>query len=365
MMKILCVIDSLGPGGAQRQITELATGFKERGHQVEFLVYHDIPFFKHKLDKAGISITLIKEASYVKRLLIMRKIIRKGMFNSVLSFLEAPNFISELAGFPNRKWKLVAGERNADPGIMKSTKLKFYRWLHLFTDSVVSNSNKNIEYVLKVNPILSGSKCKVIYNIVDFNYWSPRAGYIFKKNNKLKLVISARHHYQKNLKGLVDALLLMNNEDLEKLSIHWYGDSITQPYIDNSFPESIAKIKTNKLDSIISFYPVVKDFASIVQDADAIGLFSHYEGFPNAICEGMACGKPVICPSVSDIPEFLSYDHNLLFDPEDAESIKHSLLHILNADSTYLNEIGHLNLKIAQENFEREEIISSYLELLN
>ena len=364
-MKILCVIDSLCPGGAQRQITELATGFKERGHHVEFLIYHDIPFYKHTLDKAGISITLTDEASYVKRLLKMRTIMRKGMFNAILSFLEAPNCISELAGLPNRKWKLVVGERNADPEIMKSLKLKAYRCLHLFADSVVSNSNQNIEYVLKVNPFLSRSKCKVIYNIIDFEYWSPRDGFIFKKNNKLKLVILARHHYQKNLKGLVDALSLMNNEDLERLSIQWYGDSITQPYFDNSFPESIDKIKKNKLESIISFYPAVKDSLRIVQDADVIGLFSHFEGFPNAICEGMACGKPVICSCVSDIPEFLSYDHNLLFNPEDTVSIKHSLLHILNANSSYLNETGKRNLKIVKENFEREKIISDYLEVLN
>ena len=39
-MKILCVIDSLGSGGAQRQLVGLAIGFKERGHEVSFLVYH-------------------------------------------------------------------------------------------------------------------------------------------------------------------------------------------------------------------------------------------------------------------------------------------------------------------------------------
>jgi glycosyltransferase involved in cell wall biosynthesis len=346
-------------------MTELATGFKERGHHVEFLIYHDIPFFKHKLDKAGISITCIDESSFVKRLIKMRRIIRNGRFDAVLSFLEAPNFISELAGLPNRKWKMIAGERNADPGIIKSLKLKGYRWLHIFTDSVVSNSMKNIEYVLKVNPLLPRSKCKVIYNIIDFNYWCPREGFIFKRNNKLKLVISARHQYQKNLNGLVDALLLMNSEDLEKLSIHWYGDSITPPYSDNSFPESMDKIKKNKLERIISFYPAKNDLVRIVQDADTIGLFSHFEGFPNSICEGMACGKPVISSCVSDIPEFLSYDRNLLFDPENAGSIKHSLLHMIHADSSYLNEIGNLNLKIVKENFMRERIISSYLEVLN
>lgn len=33
-MKILCVIDSLGSGGAQRQLVSLAKGFKEKGNEV-------------------------------------------------------------------------------------------------------------------------------------------------------------------------------------------------------------------------------------------------------------------------------------------------------------------------------------------
>jgi len=39
IMIILCVIDTLGSGGAQRQLVNIAIGFKERGHTVSFLVY--------------------------------------------------------------------------------------------------------------------------------------------------------------------------------------------------------------------------------------------------------------------------------------------------------------------------------------
>ena len=35
-MNILCVIDILGSGGAQRQLVNIAIGFKERGHTVSF-----------------------------------------------------------------------------------------------------------------------------------------------------------------------------------------------------------------------------------------------------------------------------------------------------------------------------------------
>ena len=39
MKKILFFINYLGSGGAQRQIVELAVGFKKRGYDVKFLIY--------------------------------------------------------------------------------------------------------------------------------------------------------------------------------------------------------------------------------------------------------------------------------------------------------------------------------------
>ena len=47
MMKILCVIDSLGSGGAQRQIVNLACGLKKKGHDVDVFVYFpEFSFFR-------------------------------------------------------------------------------------------------------------------------------------------------------------------------------------------------------------------------------------------------------------------------------------------------------------------------------
>ncbi|CDS91584.1 hypothetical protein BN1088_1400001 [Sphingobacterium sp. PM2-P1-29] len=39
-MRVLCVIDSLGSGGAQKQLVEIGKGLKEDGYEVEFLIYY-------------------------------------------------------------------------------------------------------------------------------------------------------------------------------------------------------------------------------------------------------------------------------------------------------------------------------------
>ena len=55
-MRITCVIDNLGSGGAQRQLVTLGIAFKRRGHDVRFLTYHKDDFFAPMLEAANIEI---------------------------------------------------------------------------------------------------------------------------------------------------------------------------------------------------------------------------------------------------------------------------------------------------------------------
>ena len=362
-MRILCVIDSLGCGGAQRQIVELATGFRDSDHEVVFLTYHPESFYYTHLKNAGISITCIISDSYIKRFLKMRRFIREGRYNTVISFLEASSFICEMAGFPYRNWNLIVGERSANPNIKKSFKLIIYRWFHLCADYVVANSYANMQIVKSVNPFLTSSKCRIIYNIVDFNHWNPAIDYAPRRNGKLKLIIAASHQKLKNLSGLVEAIALLSQYERSLLEIEWYGDRIYEPFFDNSLIDAKHLIKLYQLEEIISFYPATKDLNLKIQQADVVGLFSFYEGFPNAVCEGMACAKPIICSAVSDISLILSYDKNLVFCPENIESIKNTLSYILGLTDQQLILIGQINEKIAKDRFNKDVIINKYLDL--
>src|SRR5690606_12315152 len=126
--------------------------------EVSFLTYHNINFFKSELDNYQIPIKTIIEPNYLKRLFRVRKAIRREQPDAVLSFLEAANFMATVAGFPYRKWKLVVGERSANPNILTSKKLRFYRKCHIFTDYVVGNSYQNLEIVKKVIPTIRNEK---------------------------------------------------------------------------------------------------------------------------------------------------------------------------------------------------------------
>ncbi len=363
-MNILCVIDSLCMGGAQRQMVELAGAFCKKGHRVDLLTYHDIPFFKESLIHNGITIHCIEASNYIKRLLKIRKFIRKGPYDAVLSFLEGPNFICEFAGIPFRRWKLVVGERNADPQILHSIKLKFFRWFHFFADYVVANSKANIRLVQKVNPLLRRSKCRVIYNIVDFKRFRPSENNFKKRAGKISLVIAARIDHQKNVSGLIEALALLENAEREKIVLDWYGEVKGDPEAAKILEEAMEQLKRKKLEQTLVFHASIRDIPGVFRGADAVGLFSLYEGFPNVFCEAMACEKPVIGTMVSDIPEFLFHEPGLLCDPREPDSIKNALVHLLHMDEEQLRKAALTNRQVALEKFNKERIVAEYLRLL-
>lgn len=358
-MKILCVIDSLRSGGAQRQLVNLAIAFQNKEHQVEFLVYHSDSFYYEILQENNIKIIEILENNYIKRIFKMRKVIRNGNYNAVLSFLEAASFISTLAGFPYRKWNLVIGERSANPNIFKSFKLKMYRWFHLFVTAIVSNSHENLKIVRKINPLLGESKLYVIYNLIDFDTWKPSSTeYIYRKNGKFNLTVVASHQYLKNLNGLVEAVNLLDDCEKKQLIINWYGD-----VLDNSKFEAMEKIKKYHLEDIFNFHDATNEISSKVNAADAVGLFSFYEGLPNAICEAMVNAKPIISSSISDVNLFLSNDY--IFEPDQLLDIANKIKLLLSLDQFSLMQIGQKNRNLALKVFFEDEIVKQYISIMS
>jgi len=359
-MKLLCVIDSLGSGGAQRQMVELAKGFKERGCDVSFLVYHEENFFKNELDRICIPIVAIIEPNYIKRLFKMRKFIRKGNYDAVLSFLEAAGFICEFAGLPYKKWKLIVSERSANPDILKSLKRRFYRWFHLFADYIVANSNENLRIIRKINPLLSWKKCHVIYNLIDFDYWKSSEDYILCEDGKIHILVAASHQYMKNAKGLIEAVDSLKDNEKQRIKIDWYGDERS----DDSLQNALIMIRKRKLENIFSFKKATSDIRTKMQYADVVGLFSFYEGLPNVVCEAMVVGKPIISSSVSDIPIILDHDINCIFNPKDSKDISKTISYILSLSSNELLNLGKLNKLKGYRLFDKNRSLSSYLSLL-
>lgn len=360
-MRILCVIDNLGSGGAQRQLVNLAICFHRRGHDVGFLTYYPNDFYLPALQREGISCVCLNEPRALPRIWKMRRAIRSNDCDVVLSFLDTPNLIAEMAGTPWRRWRLMVGERSANPAMLTAFTPRLLRWLHLLADHVVANSRTNEEMILKLNPFLKG-KTSVVYNLVDLDTYCPVAATGHPLNGVLRLVVAASHQYLKNLNGLLDALALLATAERRQIRVDWYGD--VQPNQD-PYRKAIAKIGALGLENTVFLYPATDQIHGKMQEADAVGLFSFYEGLPNTVCEAMACGKPVICADVSDNRHLVTEGENgFLCQPDLPASIADALRRLTANSPEKLEAMGRLSRARAERLFSQEQTAGIYLQLM-
>ena len=365
-MKILCFNSTLDVGGAARQLSNLAAELKKTGHDVTFLICHNKKHHGDVLEEVNIPIVFIKENNYLKRVLKIRKFIRSSSFDAVITFLGPANFISICSGFPFRRWKTIVGERSADPNTLKSIRYFIFRFCHLFASAVVSNSHTNMSMVKKSIPFLPSSKCHVIYNMVDLDKWQPAYNHIYKKDGYLKIVVPARYHESKNINNFIEALQKLDCHDRKRIKIDWFGNIEIAESSKNIYESAKNKIIEYGLQDVLKLHLASNNIYKEMIHADIVGLFSLYEGLPNAICEGMACGKPVLSTNVSDVSRLVRNNVNgFIIENTDSDSIYEGLKSALNASVETLVSMGNKSREMAEELFASSFITERYLNLLS
>ena len=363
-MKILCLIDNLGSGGAQRQLVTLGVLFKKARHDVRFLTYGAADFFVGQLQEHGIPVQCVCEPKPLHRIIKIRKALQRGDQDAVLSFLNIPNLLAELSAIPKRKWGLVVSERSANLAGIKSNSGQIIRQFHKFADFVVTNSEANRSILANNYPKLR-TKLRTIYNTVDFDTFHPSSGYVIRAERRTRIVVAASYQYLKNTKGLVDAVSLLEPTEQDRILIEWYGQKEVVKGDTRAYDEAVSLLAANKLTGCVKLCGSVSDIATKIKSSDAVGLFSFYEGLPNAICEAMACRKPVIMSNVSDASILVDQDINgYLCDPHDPRSIADALQQVICASDSALAEMGNSSLTKARELFNTESVVGQYLDLL-
>ncbi len=361
-MRIYCFIDSLTSGGAQRQLVALGIGLKKRGHEVRFLMYHDADHFLDLLNEYEIPYHVINVSSYIKRAFEVRKILRRGWQDVVLAFLEAPSFYAEIAAIQEKKWGLIVGERSANPNMNKITRL-LLRQFHRFADVVVSNSHTNRIMLETLYPFLE-RKMYTIYNVVDLKRFSTMkldsaARAYGTESQEFRVVVFASYHKKKNMMNLAKALrIIKEKSDNKVIVVHWYG---AMPVGPRAYNEVCEYLKVNKLEKYFHMHSAIKDVEREMILADVVGLFSFYEGLPNVVCEGMACGKPILLSRVCDAGNLVQDGRNgFLCDPESPDDIAEKIICIASLNKEVRERMGQESRKMAEELFLEEKIIGQY-----
>lgn len=353
-------MDSLGPGGAQRQFVGLACLLCKRGYEVMTATYYDHPFYKSILDEADVAY----ECFNVNSKLSLPKLIsgiRRFKADVLISFQTDPNSIACVAAKACGV-KLIVSERNTHQSISFKDRIIFnlYRW----ADYVVPNSHSEAKFIAEAFPFLK-SKVHTITNFVDLQRFHPAERQ--RENKRMLIMTAASIKSSKNtmayIKACMKAIYMGCNADFV-----WYGinDRETDiPEYVRYTDECINMVKKKGFTNRIRLLPKRKDIENAYREADVFCLPSYFEGTPNVICEAMASGLPVIASNVCDNSLYVkSGENGWLFDPNNIEEMADIIIKATAEEPSVLSLMGQNGRRIAEKFCSEEIFVDKYIKLI-
>lgn len=358
MKRILCLIDFLGAGGAQRQLVGLATFLKDKGYDVTVACYQESGFYVDQLLSKGVSYVFLDKATRSSfRIWHVARFIRKIKPDVVISYLGTPSICACVAHLFNHRFQLLVSERNTTQHTGLNERLRFN--LFRTADYVIPNAYAQEDYINKVFPFLS-NKVVTIPNFVDLQYFSPPLKR--QRRHVPEIIIVSTIRDSKNTLTLIDAVAQLKTDGAH-FHISWYGkEDFHIEYINQC---------QHKMDQLgVSDCIELKDKTSAIhekyQEADYFCLPSFYEGTPNVICEAMASGLPVACSDVCDNSRYVVEGVNgSLFDPHDPTTIFEAIRRLLSLSNVEYENYCDNSRQRAESMLSKERFVESYIKLFD
>jgi glycosyltransferase involved in cell wall biosynthesis len=321
-LRILLVIDHLGLGGAQRQLTNLASGLRSFGHHVDVFVYYGARDFEGTMRSAGVRVIRhLKKRRFTPWVIVaLARQLRRGKYNVALSYLDTPNSYLELASLAWRQTKIIVSERSNFGPWEISRRKRLQENLHRLSGYVVVNSHAHARRLRREFDWLA-DRVIVIHNGVAKKFFEIPVRK--SANESIYLLAIATVVPIKNALLLARALGTCVREGID-IRVKWAG---RHPKESIGYIEQVNReLKQQGADQHWSWLGEQKDIPALLRDADALIHPSRLEGLPNAVCEAMAAGRPVLASRVGDLPLLiLNGQTGFLFDPQSVDDIVHSI----------------------------------------
>ncbi|MCJ8503132.1 glycosyltransferase [Desulfatitalea alkaliphila] len=269
------------------------------------------------------------------------------------------SYLLQYAAFPAK----LAGVRliyteHAKYSLCKSRKLRRNaRYFSLLVDKVVCVSNDLKNFLINdigVNPY----RVEVVHNGVNLSAFQPKKIKTENRSDQDKLIIGtvARLSDPKDHTNLLHAFsqVVKIRPNLQLILV---GDGELRPNIENMIQE-------------LNIWPHVKmlgrrsDIPDLLASMDLFVLASKREGFPIALLEAMACGKPVIATDVGGVKEIISNcEDGIIVQSESSEALAGAILK-LSDDKALRDSIAARGYEKVQSNFSEQAMMEKYMKLL-
>lgn len=291
MKKVGFIIPQIGGGGAEKVIVDLVLNL-QNDCDITLYTYVKGNIFENDLmnSKNIKYITLdINKKNTISKVLTVRKILKNNEFDSFISFLYYSNIVAYLATLGLRKKpRLILSERG-NPLMYLSKGFKNIFWKYFLKsayqncDYFIPNSieqGQNIRTYFK----LTANNMFVIQNSIDTTYIDHHLNVkpVFTDTIDDEYIIAVGRLVKlKNHKGIINAFNSYIVEYPEsKLKLYIVGQGALESELANQINSLGLNNRVKLLGFIKHPYHLIEKAKGYIQNSD-------YEGFPNALLEGL------------------------------------------------------------------------------
>jgi len=282
---LLIIVPTLHQGGYER-VAAITAKLMQDYFNVTLLIFDDK---SANYDVTGVDVVNInlpsqkskigKVVNLIRRAIAIRNIKNKRKIDIAYSFGDTANLANSLS---------KAHEKTVT-GLRCYTDMEAPRHIRLYTrkSDLILSCSREIMAVLEKD--YKFSKTEFIYNPTDIETIDKLgteeiSDYPFEPGTKV-ISCMARDNYIKGIWHLIKAFSIVSKK---------YSDLRLMILGRGEYAANKELVKKLGLSDKVSFTGVKKNPFAYVAKSDMYVLASNHEGFPNALLEGMALGKPVV-----------------------------------------------------------------------
>ncbi len=351
-VNILYVIWSLGLGGAERVVINLAKGLDKSKFNPVIACLNDKGPFASEVEKEGIEVIALNKKPGLDLTIIPKLIavIKKYHINIVNTHLWGANFWGRIAARLVGVKVVIATEHNVD--IWKTPlHLSLDRFLSHHTDRIIAVSNSVKDFYTSRG--ISADKIQVIYNGIA----SVGAGKATRSEMRQALGITEGETTLAVIGRLVEQkghryFLYVLKELLRYNRVRGLivGAGPLEAEL-RKFSQTIG------LNGNVIFTGLRQDVPEMMKAIDILVMPSLREGLPIIALEAMVSGKPVVATHVGGVAEVVvDGETGLLVPPADEKGLTSALSRLIQ-DEELAHRLGENGSKRVRERFSLERMV--------
>ena len=373
-MKILIFINSLGAGGAERSMVELAKFLTNKDDVFVIFVCLERRCIglEEEVEKCGIETIFFNRvnANWLEKVRFFKKVIKEEEPEIVHSVLAESNLILRLSRLFLKRGKIVQSLVNT-PYSKERKKDGNLSWRKFLLakqrDKWTARLTANIFYHAITKEVLEHYRpmfnIKLNSRVIYRGRYENNNRKVIQSGQGLRLINVGRQEFAKGQIDILKALVFIKDEfGISDINLEIYGRSGT------SSAELEKFITHHSIEMQVKIEGFVSDVDKRLVNNDVFVFPSYYEGLGGALIEAFAAKLPCVCSDIPVLREVVGDEKGALFSPPgDYKLLAHNILKLYN-DKNLREEMGNYSFSRFKEAFQMEkingEMFSMYKQLL-